>query len=397
MVNNMPKMLFVNPSAKSNTNLPNLSLAYAATHFNAKVIDLNTKPEPRNRFLEIQTDVLGISTQSRTLSEAKKIEKEYNKKYPVSKVVSVNTKIDIQCCYPFLKLKENITFEKEFSDEYPFPNYELFDSFDIFLKNWQSETWNYPLMTSLGCPFQCIYCAARNRKWFPRNAKNCFEELKQAKEKWGIKTFEIIDDCFTLDKDRVMEFCKLVKPLNLKWHCVNGLRADRFDEDIAKVMSDSGCRFVGFGIESIDPEVLAAIKKGETADTINNSIDIAKKYFRSVSGFFIIGLPKSTFEKDLNSFRWALKKGINAHFSFYIPFGTSDSLFYGTGSKAVSKEYSKELQMRIYKMTEYMRSVNRGNIVGKFLTSTFSILVYDSKDFHTYLTSNMKRIRRRFL
>lgn len=393
-------MLFVNPNAKSNANLPNLSLAYAATHFNTKVIDLNTKPEPKNRFLEIQADVLGISTQSRTFTEAKKIEKKYREKYPASKVVSVNTRIDIQCCYPFLKLKENMAFGKEFSDEYPFPNYELFDSFDIFLKNWQGETWNYPIMTSVGCPFQCIYCAARNRKWSARTAKNCFEELKQAKERWGIKTFEIIDDCFSLDKNRVIEFCELVKPLNLKWHCVNGLRADRFDEDIAKAMAKSGCRFVGFGIESIDQEVLVAIKKGETAEKINQSIDIAKKYFRSVSGFFIIGLPKSTYEKDLKSFRWALKKGINAHFSFYVPFDKArqfDSLFYGSDSKPISDEYSKELQMRIYKMTEYMRSVNKRNLTNKILTSSTNILRYDAKDFPKFFTASFKRVKSRFL
>ena len=393
-------MIFVNPNARSNSNLPNLSLAYAATLFNTKVIDLNTKPEPRERFLDSRADTLGISFQSRTFTEAKQIEEEYKKKYPDSKVVSVNTRIDIQCCYPFLKLKENIAFDKEFSDEYPFPNYELFDSFDIFLKNWQSKTWNYPIMTSVGCPFQCIYCAARNRKWFPRTVKNCFEELKQAKERWEIKTFEIIDDCFTLDKNRAMEFSELVKSLNLKWHCVNGLRADRFDEDIAKAMAESGCRFVGFGIESIDPEVLVAIKKGETAEKINQSIDIAKKYFKSVSGFFIIGLPKSTYEKDLKSFRWALKKGINAHFSFYVPFDKAiqfDSLFYGSDSKPISDEYPKELQMRIYKMTEYMRSVNKGNIARKFLTSSLYILIYDSKDFYNYLKTNLKRIRRRFL
>jgi radical SAM superfamily enzyme YgiQ (UPF0313 family) len=393
-------MMFVNPNARSNSNLPNLSLAYAATYFNTKVIDLNTKPEPRKRFLDSQTDTLGISFQSRTFSEAKQIEKEYKEKYPDSKVVSVNTGIDIQCCYPFLKLEENIVFDKQFSDEYPFPNYELFDSFEIFLKNWQSQAWNYPIMTSLGCPFQCIYCAARNRKWFPRTAKNCFEELKQAKEKWGIKTFEIIDDCFNIDKKRAIEFCDLIKPLGLKWHCVNGLRADRFDEDIAKAMAESGCRFVGFGIESTDPEVLNEIKKGETIEQIEKAIDTAKKYFRSVSGFFIIGLPKSTYEKDLESFRRALRKGINAHFSFYVPFDKAmqhDSLFYGNDVKVVSTEYPQDLQNRIYKMTEYMRSVNKGNFVRKSFTSSAYILIYDTKDFYNYLKTNLKRIRRRFL
>lgn len=351
------KMIFVNPSAKANENIPNVGLAYAATHFNVKVIDLNTMPDPPDRLLKSETDILGISVQSRTFSEAKKITKLYKEKYPDSEIKSVSGFLDVQCCYPYLDFEEKIEYTEPFSDNYPFPNYELFDSFPIFGKNWRKGNWAYAIMTSQGCPYQCVYCASRNRKWLARSPKNCFEELKQAKEKWGIEYFVTLDDCFNVDKERVTEFCKLIKSLNLKWSCANGLRADRFDEETARIMKDSGCWQISFGIESTASAVLQKIKKGETFEQIEQAIDIAKKYYsgENINGFFIVGLPNSSYEKDLTSLKWAKEKGIHAHFSFYIPFDKQmqyDSLFYGENAKPLSNEYPKELQMKVYELAQ---------------------------------------------
>lgn len=352
-------MIFVNPDAKSNKNTPNISLAYAATVFGAKVIDQNTQDYPPDRFLNEPADVLAISIQTRTLKEAEIIKKEYLKKYPSSQIKTVSTAIDIQCCYPYLEWPDGITFKKEFGDEYPFPDYELFDSFQIFEKNWQSGDWKYAIMTSLGCPYSCDYCMCKNRKWKFRSAGNSFEELKLAKEKWGVKKFQILDDCFNFNEQRVIEFCHLVKKLNLSWACTNGIRADKFTDEMALAMKESGCEDISMGIESSDPEVLKIIKKGETIEQIEKAIKSAKKYFNKVNGYFIIGLPGSSYEKDLASVNWSQKMGINAHFSYHVPTKegviTSDSLFYGEGAKPTSGAYPKEFQEKIYNLTAQMR------------------------------------------
>lgn len=368
-------MLFINPNSKVNRNIPNLSLAYATTFFNAKVVDLNTVPYPENRFLNEKADVLGISVQSRTLNESEKIKSLYLKKYPSAEIKSVMTDIDIQCCYPYKEWIENLKFKKTFGDEFPFPEFELFDSFPNFLKNWRSGDWKYAIMTSLGCPFSCVYCACKNRKWKSRSAKNSFQELKRAKEKWNIKGFKIMDDCFNFDEMRAIEFCNLVKPLNLIWSCANGIRADRLTENLARAMAVSGCQEVSFGIESSDPEILKNIKKGETIEQISNAVDIAKKYFKNINGYFIIGLPGSSYEKDLKSLNWAKEKGINAHFSYYVPsVSEQDALFYGENAKPRSVAYPKKLQKKIYKMTEAMRPGKKQNLIKKLIKKTAKII-----------------------
>ncbi|MGC9049060.1 MAG: B12-binding domain-containing radical SAM protein [Patescibacteria group bacterium] len=389
-------MILVNPSAKTNKEIPNLQLAYIGTISNSKIIDLNTKPEPANRFLDYQTDVLGISVQSRTYGEAQKIAKLYQEKYPNSQVISVSGIIDIECCYPFLKLEKDLNFSQPFDDNLPFPKYELFDSFEIFKKYWQSGDWPYAIMTSQGCPYQCIYCAARNRPWRARSVENCYQELKQAKEKYGIRTFQILDDCFNLRPERAMKFCRRIKDLNLNWYCSNGLRVNSFDEKLAKAMADSGCKEVSFGIESIDNQVLENIKKGITKEQIERAIKIAKKYFRFVNGFFIIGLPGATYKKDLANLHWALKMGINAHFSYYLPFDKLmqlDETFYGKLSGPISNEYLKELQKRIGELTEFMRGELSGHSwKERAIITGLAIFRYDPLYLPLYIKVGLKRL-----
>ncbi len=358
----MDKIILVNPSAGSNRDIPNIGLAYIGTILGAKVIDLNTRFQDKNRFLEFKAETLGLSVQSRTFRESLRLARLYKAKYKAAQVKSVSGILDIQCCYPYLKLEDDMFFNQEFCDSLPWPDYELLDSFSIFQKHWQEGSWNYAIMTSQGCPYQCIYCSSRQRPYKARSAKNCCEELKRAKEKWQIKSFGILDDCFNVDKKRVMEFCALVRPLGLSWICANGLRADRFDEETAGTLKEAGCNYLSFGIESAVAEVLEAVKKGENIEQIEEAVDIAKRYGFGVNGFFIIGLPRSTYERDLYSLRWAQSKGINAHFSYYIPYDDltkEDYLFYGEDARPVSKEYPLMLQRRIYALTSHMRPERR--------------------------------------
>ncbi len=173
----------------------------------------------------------------------------------------------------------------------PFPLYSLF--------NYIKKTHEYPLVSSRGCPYSCTYCSVPNvvgRKWRFRPAENIIEELKIAKEKYGILGFEILDDNFTLDISRAKKVCKLLidEKLNLKWKCANGIRADRVDEELLSMMKAAGCNYVMFGIESGDPEIFKATKKGETLEDIEKAVFWAQKAGIKVGASLIIGLPGST-------------------------------------------------------------------------------------------------------
>lgn len=390
------KKILINPDAKIYRNIPPLALAYLATSQKIRVIDQNTRPEKKDRFLDEEAELLGIFVRSVSYSESKRVAETYKEKYPKAKIKSIYTPIDVQCCYPTLQFTEVIKLDKPFGDFYPFPDFSLFDSYEVWLEHWHNGSWPYGILTSAGCPFQCVYCAARNRGWKPRSAKNCVEELKQAKKKYKIVSFEILDDAFNVDKRRVSEFCKLVKPLKLPWICANGLRADLFDEEEAKAMADAGCISVSFGVESVDPQVLKNIKKGETIEQISEAIEIANKYFKIVNGFFILGLPGSTYKKDLKSVEWMVKKKITGVFSYHVPLDKQkgyDEMFYGESAKPQSDEYSKKDQEKLYKMTEFMKGETTIiNFVPRIFKTLYLVWRFDKKNLPRHLMNNFKKI-----
>ena len=368
------KTLFVNPDASVYRHIPPLALAYVATIKKIKVVDQNTKPEPRDRFLQKRADTLGVFVRSISFSESKRIAKIYQKRYKKAEIKSIWTPIDVQCCYPTIQFKNQIKLTKPFGDNYPFPDFSLFDSLDVFVSNWQKDVWPYGILTSVGCPFQCTYCAARNRGWRPRSPENCAEELRQAKKKYGITSFEILDDAFNIDKRRVLKFCKLVKPLNLRWICANGLRADLFDEEQAKAMSQAGCSSVSFGIEAVDNKVLKKVNKGETLEQIEKAVKIANFYFKKVNGFFIIGLPGSSYKKDLGSVSWMIRNRISGVFSYFVPMDKKvedGNLFYGKEARPQSCEYDWRRQKEIYEMTKFMTTPTT---LVNFLPKAFALL-----------------------
>jgi len=111
-------------------------------------------------------------------------------------------------------------------DKLPFPD---FDSFDMPLKTIK----NYPLLTSRGCPYNCIYCSVQvvRKKWKARSVESLISELKSVRSR--ISEFHIVDDNFTLKIERVKEFCirLIAENFNLKWSCPNGIRADMLDDE----------------------------------------------------------------------------------------------------------------------------------------------------------------------
>lgn len=355
-------MIFLDPRNAANPDVPNIGLAYAATHFQVPVIDQHIMPLSTDRVLEVETDVLGISVRSVGLKEAIRLCDAYRQRYPNAAVKSVRSCLDVQCCYPFLEFEESIVHDCTFGDDLPLPDYDLFDSVKVLQPKWASGEWGYPIMTSHGCPFSCTYCAARKTGWRARSAAHCAEELREARRRWQVGSFLVIDDCFNANIQHVLEFCEAVAPLGLPWLCANGLRADRFNEELAVALQQSGCQAVAFGVESTDPAVLETIEKGESIEQIEAAAEIAGRHFSSVAGFFVIGLPGSSYQSDLASVRWALRHGVTGHFSYYVPMEgetPQDFPFYGPGSQPRSDAYPAHLQERIYHLTAHWRPGGR--------------------------------------
>ncbi len=125
--------------------------------------------------------------------------------------------------------------------------------------------------TARGCPYTCSFCADKKiwgGRLRRRSIDNVIEELALLKDAYTIKSIDFVDGTFTYDRKYLETFCNKLIDLNLdiKWRCC--ARYDNLDEEILKVMKQSGCVGVLFGLESGSDRILNAIDKKITVDLI---------------------------------------------------------------------------------------------------------------------------------
>jgi anaerobic magnesium-protoporphyrin IX monomethyl ester cyclase len=187
-------------------------------------------------------------------------------------------------------------------DALPFPAWEQMDPRTYPQAPHGTIAKHYPIgvvTTTRGCPYTCTFCASPRlcgRKIRFRSPANVVAEIRYLVERFGVREIHFEDDNLTLRRDHVEGICHgiIESRLNISWACPNGVRADRIDESLLRLMKQSGCYYVAFGIESADPGVLERAKKQERIETIEEAIGIAAKVGVSSQGFFIFGLPGET-------------------------------------------------------------------------------------------------------
>ncbi|WP_298229508.1 glycosyltransferase [Gryllotalpicola sp.] len=183
----------------------------------------------------------------------------------------------------------------------------------------------YPLITSRGCVFGCTYCSVPtiSGRCFRRRApERIVAELTWARRRWGIVSFELIDDSFNIDMRHSKRICQALieADLGLRWTCPNGIRADLIDEELASLMASAGCWMVMLGVEHADPGVLRAANKGETLGDIERGIRCLQRAGIEVGGYFIIGLPGDSLAATQASIDFAARLGIVPRFNMLVPY-----------------------------------------------------------------------------
>ncbi|OGP25732.1 MAG: hypothetical protein A2X93_03905 [Deltaproteobacteria bacterium GWC2_56_8] len=359
------KVLLINPPGwqKGSTNL---GLCYLASSLAAKghkalILDVNaTDASPdavAEKAREYAPDIIGFSLKTSTANAAFLLSKAIKKRYPGAVHVAGGAHItlaygesliqnpDIEYCFlgeaersliEFVERKEKglpvddipgiafrrdsevVTTRREYIEELdaiPYPGMDAIEGFSF-------KDFRYPMITSRGCPYPCTYCCVgvvSSKKWRARSPENILDELKRAKEKYGITMFEILDDNFTLRIERAKEFCRLLiaSGLNLSWYCHNGIRADKLDMELARLMKEAGCTSVALGVESGDPAIFDSIKKGEPLEAIVNAVKCIKAAGMKAVGYFIIGLPGDSLEGIKRTIEFQKSLGLD-HYTYGV-------------------------------------------------------------------------------
>jgi anaerobic magnesium-protoporphyrin IX monomethyl ester cyclase len=192
-------------------------------------------------------------------------------------------------------------------DDIPFPAWDLLPM-DIYLQNpiWGDVAGNSSgfrsgvrvtrsmnIITSRGCPFSCNYCYhlfGRSSYRF-RSAQNVVDEIEALVDGYGTDFIGFVDDNMMASETRLLEFCNLMekKKFPLTWGCHG--RVTSAKPEILQRMAETGCVWIGYGIESGSQEILNAMNKKATVAQAKEAVVNTREAGIFPNTTFIFGYP----------------------------------------------------------------------------------------------------------
>ena len=180
------------------------------------------------------------------------------------------------------------------------------------------------LMTSRGCPYNCIFCSSSlqfGKIWRGHSTERVMTELRRLVFDYGIHEIEFLDDTFTLNMKRAVEIARNIKAENLDIKWSGSARVNLFNEEIAKAMKDSGAHTIYFGIESGNQNTLDFIGKGIKLQQAVDSVRKGNEAGLHTLGSFIIGFPDDTVYEVKNTIKFSKKVKVKiAQFTIATPY-----------------------------------------------------------------------------
>ncbi|MEM0465186.1 MAG: radical SAM protein [Candidatus Pacearchaeota archaeon] len=187
------------------------------------------------------------------------------------------------------------------------------------------------IFSSLGCPFRCDFCSVNvvygkriarcmSPKMFVRQIDNLIEN-------YNIENYEIIDDTFTLNKDRVIKICDLLteKKRDLNMWCF--ARTDRVDPTMLLKMKKAGINWVFLGIEAGNELTLSNVLKKQNIKQIRNAVNRIRDAKIYVGGNYVFGLPGDTMDSMQDTLDLAID--LNCEWSnFFVPMAYPGTALY---------------------------------------------------------------------
>jgi len=157
------------------------------------------------------------------------------------------------------------------------------------------------IITSRGCPYNCIFCFNSYRGYPYRfhSAKRVVDEIKYLLKEYQIQAIFFLDDNLFANRSRLIEICNLIKQEKLSFIWGANSRVDNLDEASVIAAKEAGCKQITFGFESGSQKILNILNKQTTVEKMQEAVALVKKHGLLVTGTFMIGNPKES-KADIN-------------------------------------------------------------------------------------------------
>jgi radical SAM superfamily enzyme YgiQ (UPF0313 family) len=190
------------------------------------------------------------------------------------------------------------------------------------MKYYPTPQWNYIskknylyhniVITSRGCPFKCEFCYNScdyvNNPYRNRPMQHVLDEIK------GLRTNQImfIDDNLMGNLPWLEEFLEALKSLNIIWHGAVSTNLVKHPELIKK-MTESGCRSLFIGFESINSDSINSVSKSQNKiKDYEALIDMLHANAIMVNASLVFGFDYDTKETFKETLQWLIKNKIES-------------------------------------------------------------------------------------
>jgi anaerobic magnesium-protoporphyrin IX monomethyl ester cyclase len=221
-----------------------------------------------------------------------------------------------------VKINQGRHLTEEELNSLPFPAWELLDH-ELYANTPSAAIVGckpyMTIVTSRGCPYSCSYCHQTMGKIFrKRSAQSVIDEMTELRFNHGFKEFEITEDCFNLDRERMHAILKGIKERlgDVKLHFPNGLRADILTPEDIDLFKQAGTVSAAYAIETSSPRLQKMIRKNLNIKKAMSVINASVKAGILSTGFFMIGFPTETYQEACGTVDLAARSTL--HHAFFI-------------------------------------------------------------------------------
>jgi anaerobic magnesium-protoporphyrin IX monomethyl ester cyclase len=155
------------------------------------------------------------------------------------------------------------------------------------------------VMTSRGCPYNCAFCLTSKlypRRWRFLQSSAVLDLLEKLVRQYKLQDIAFFDDYFFGNHERALEIVKgmIERKLHVSWSAkirANSFAENAVNDDMLKLMRESGCYCLQVGFESGSEEILKMYNKKISIDHIMHAVRQGKKYGIIIDATWIMGAP----------------------------------------------------------------------------------------------------------